>query len=170
MTRIDRFRAAGLFDASAPRYTSYPPANHFGTLAAETYEEWLRALPPAPISLYVHIPFCERLCWFCACRTQAVNSTAPVDAYLEVLRAEVDHVVATLPPGVTVGRLHWGGGTPTILSAEQIAMLAGVLRAALPFEPNAEFSVEAPIANSSQLVLPMMTASASRRRSMTVAS
>ncbi|MEL6583565.1 MAG: oxygen-independent coproporphyrinogen III oxidase [Pseudomonadota bacterium] len=142
MTRIDRFREAGLFDSSAPRYTSYPPANHFAELEAETYKRWLRELPDGPISLYLHIPFCERLCWFCACRTQAVNGPGPVVSYLEVLEAEIARVAAALPAGVSVGRIHWGGGTPTILDAAQIARLAGQLRAAFRVEADAEFSVE----------------------------
>lgn len=142
MTRHDTFRDAGLFDTTAPRYTSYPPANHFGALDAAVYEDWLRALPPEPVSLYVHIPFCERLCWFCACRTQAVNGQAPLEAYLDMLEAEIIQVARHLPAGISIGRLHWGGGTPTILSPAQIARLAAMLRAAFRYEPDAEISVE----------------------------
>jgi oxygen-independent coproporphyrinogen-3 oxidase len=71
-----------------------------------------------------------------------VNSQAPVEAYLDTLRKEIATLVEALPDGVSVGRLHWGGGTPTILSAPQITRLAQMIRDALPFEKDAEFSVE----------------------------
>ncbi|MBB5514117.1 oxygen-independent coproporphyrinogen-3 oxidase [Rubricella aquisinus] len=142
MTQKHAFAQAGLFDRSVPRYTSYPAANHFGAVSEDTYRGWLADLPAGPISLYVHIPFCERLCYFCACRTQGVNSAGPVIAYLETLEQEIAMLAQALPDGVTVGRMHWGGGTPTILTPAQIAALSGMLRAALPFEPDGEFSVE----------------------------
>lgn len=142
MTHIDTFAQAGLFDRSVPRYTSYPAANHFGEVTPAQYRGWLSDLAPGPISLYVHIPFCERLCYFCACRTQGVNSDAPVIAYLETLELEIKMLAKALPKGVTVGRMHWGGGTPTILTPEQIAGLSAMLRAALPFDADGEFSVE----------------------------
>ena len=104
MTRIETFREAGLFDATAPRYTSYPPANHFGALDPDTHRRWVSELPPGPVSLYVHIPFCERLCWFCACRTQDVNSQSPVKAYLDVLGLELAALAAALPAHTTIGR------------------------------------------------------------------
>ncbi|MGB0496772.1 MAG: oxygen-independent coproporphyrinogen III oxidase [Rubricella sp.] len=142
MNRIETFARAGLFDRSVPRYTSYPPANHFTVLQPGTQMRWLEDLPRGPISLYIHIPFCERLCWFCACRTQAVNGPGPVESYLKVLRREIAAVASCLPGGVTVGRMHWGGGTPTILSPDQIRKLAHDLRSAFTFDEDGEFSVE----------------------------
>jgi len=92
--------------------------------------------------VYVHIPFCRRLCWFCACRTQGVSNLDPVASYLGTLEQEIAMVAAAMPKGVTLSRLHWGGGTPTILSPKQIEKLAGTIFDVLPLAENAEFSVE----------------------------
>ncbi len=134
----------GLFNAKVPRYTSYPTAPHFSTGVQERqFEDWIKAVPAgSSISLYVHIPFCRRLCWFCACRTQGVRTGDPVRSYLGTLHDEIRKVAATLPPDVTLGRLHWGGGTPTLLDPEQIESLANVISGAIPFSDEFEFSVE----------------------------
>ena len=144
MDNIKQLNQLGLFDAKVPRYTSYPTAPQFTTgIHAKEFEAWLRAVTPgSAISLYLHIPFCRRLCWFCACRTQGVSKDAPVLSYLKTLKDELAMVAAALPKDVTLSRLHWGGGTPTILSAEAITSLATAVRAVLPFAPAAEFSVE----------------------------
>jgi oxygen-independent coproporphyrinogen-3 oxidase len=139
-----KFERLGLFDAKVPRYTSYPTAPHFSDrVGSDQMHEWIRAVPAdGQISLYIHIPFCRRLCWFCACRTQGTATAAPVAAYLDTLHAEIEMLAATLPPGVTLNRLHWGGGTPTLLTPDMIARLAGKIADVLPFAPGAEFSVE----------------------------
>ena len=90
----------------------------------------------------MHVPFCRRLCWFCACRTQGTQSDAPVVAYAETLRAEIAMLKANLAPGVHLSRLHWGGGTPTMLPPELMHDLAGRIFEAVPKGENAEFSVE----------------------------
>lgn len=134
----------GLFDAKVPRYTSYPTAPHFGKATdSAQFSSWMSSITPgSSISLYVHVPFCRRLCWFCACRTQGTQSNAPVAAYVEVLKAEIALLRQQLPEGITLSRLHWGGGTPTLLSAEQIRDLAAAVTEAFPLAPYAEFSVE----------------------------
>lgn len=139
-----KFERLGLFDAKVPRYTSYPTAPHFSDrVGGETMRDWVRAVPAGgQISLYIHVPFCRRLCWFCACRTQGTKTAAPVAAYLETLYSEIDMLARTLPEGVTLNRLHWGGGTPTLLSPEMVASLAGRIAKVLPFAEGAEFSVE----------------------------
>ncbi|NSY41400.1 oxygen-independent coproporphyrinogen III oxidase [Leisingera sp. ANG59] len=134
----------GLFDARVPRYTSYPTALHFGkeTDSAQ-FSSWISEISPgSSISLYMHVPFCRRLCWFCACRTQGTHSDAPVEAYAEVLKAEIALLKAQLPEGITLSRLHWGGGTPTLLSADLIRGLAAAITDAIPLAPRAEISVE----------------------------
>jgi oxygen-independent coproporphyrinogen III oxidase len=133
-----------LRDARVPRYTSYPPANRFtDKVGAPQAASWIaRADVSAPLSLYLHVPFCRRLCWFCACRTQGTRTDAPIDRYLAHLRDEIALVADLLPPGARIGRLHLGGGTPTILSPDRIAALASWLRAAFTFAPDAEVSVE----------------------------
>ncbi len=134
----------GIFDARVPRYTSYPTAPHFaGGVDPSTFARWIEAVPEnGEISLYMHVPFCRRLCWFCACRTQGTSSDDPVIAYAEVLKAEIALLKARLAPGVRLSRLHWGGGTPTLMPAAVIAEVAGAIFDAVPLGPDAEFSVE----------------------------
>ncbi len=144
MDTITQLSRLGLFDARVPRYTSYPTAPHFGPgIGAEDMRGWIGALPEgSEISLYLHVPFCRRLCWFCACRTQGTATGEPVAAYVETLKAEIALMAAHLPKGVTLSRLHWGGGTPTMMNADQIRDLAQAVFAAVPLGENAEFSVE----------------------------
>ncbi|MBI1170856.1 oxygen-independent coproporphyrinogen III oxidase [bacterium] len=134
----------GLFDARVPRYTSYPTAPQFaGGVGPDTFAGWIAAIPPdSSISLYVHVPFCRRLCWFCACRTQGTTSDDPVIAYVKVLQAEIALLARHLPQGVTLSRLHWGGGTPTLLGPGLIRDLAGAILDVVPLAAGAEFSVE----------------------------
>lgn len=134
----------GLFDARVPRYTSYPTAPHFGTsVGPDLFTNWIEAIPSgSSISLYLHVPFCRRLCWFCACRTQGTSSDEPVRAYTETLKAEIALLKARLAPGVRLSRLHWGGGTPTLLKPDMIRDLAATVFDAVPMGEGAEFSVE----------------------------
>ena len=134
----------GLFDARVPRYTSYPTAPHFSdAVQTSHFMQWLHAIPAgSQISLYLHVPFCRRLCWFCACRTQGTSTDAPVVAYVETLKAELALLGQNLPDGVSLSRLHWGGGTPTLLTPELMTDLAQAVRDTVPFGPDAEFSVE----------------------------
>ncbi|MEK9718918.1 MAG: coproporphyrinogen III oxidase, partial [Candidatus Puniceispirillum sp.] len=88
-----------------PRYTSYPPANHFNTeVTADSFTKWLTAIPPdGRLSLYIHIPFCRNLCWFCACRTQGIKRR--LDAlyhYIDGVNAEIDLDVSQLGESVLV--------------------------------------------------------------------
>jgi oxygen-independent coproporphyrinogen-3 oxidase len=134
----------GLFDAKVPRYTSYPTAPHFaGDVGPERFQQWIQALPEDEhISLYLHIPFCRRLCWFCACRTQGTATAKPVEAYVETLEAELALLRANLPRGIKLSRLHWGGGTPTLLEPDLMKRLIAAVRETADFAENAEFSVE----------------------------
>jgi oxygen-independent coproporphyrinogen III oxidase len=144
MTHDPQLTRLGLFDARVPRYTSYPTAPQFGpSVGPAEFEGWISAIPEnSEISLYLHVPFCRRLCWFCACRTQGTTSDAPVIAYVETLLAELAIVKSHLPRGVTLSRLHWGGGTPTLLSPYLMQKLAGAVFAVAPMAANGEFSVE----------------------------
>lgn len=144
METLDRLESLGLYDARVPRYTSYPTAPAFSPAIDGSFQRsGLSALDRAqPVSVYVHIPFCERLCWFCACRTQGTRTLSPVESYLGTLEAELALVRAAIPAGLRMGRLHWGGGTPTILPPAMIRRLADAIRSAIPPAEGWEFSVE----------------------------
>ena len=144
MSSIDRLRRLGLFDARAPRYTSYPPANHFNeNVGPETVANWLQAVPSgARVSLYLHIPYCRRLCWFCACRTQGTSTDRPLIPYLDQLRAEMAIVDANLPQDVVLSQVHLGGGTPTLLPPEMIRDLGRDIAGFRPRAEDCQFSVE----------------------------
>jgi oxygen-independent coproporphyrinogen-3 oxidase len=134
----------GLFDVKVPRYTSYPTAPHFsGAVGPGHFGQWISALPEdGEISLYIHIPFCRRLCRFCACRTQGTATLAPVESYVATLEAELALLAGHLPQGIRLSRLHWGGGTPTLLPPALITRLIAAVRRVADFAPGAEFSVE----------------------------
>lgn len=133
----------GLFDVKVPRYTSYPPANVFDTDTGRRHQsDWLDALGDDPVSLYIHIPFCKRLCWFCACRTQGTKTLRPVDSYIGTLLREVAATKARLPEKLKIARLHLGGGTPTLLTPSMMERLLETIFHHFPTAPDFEFSVE----------------------------
>jgi oxygen-independent coproporphyrinogen III oxidase len=141
MRRMDTLSAldrAGLFTRSVPRYTSYPPATRFHPgIGAPQFCDWLgRSDPAVPVSIYLHIPFCERLCRFCACRTQGTRTRAPVAAYLRTLGQEIAMIAGLMSGNRRVAWLHWGGGTPTILSPAEITSLDGTLDQLLELSPS----------------------------------
>ncbi|MTE00130.1 oxygen-independent coproporphyrinogen III oxidase [Paracoccus sp. YIM 132242] len=144
MGNVSQLRRLGLFDSRVPRYTSYPPATQFKNgVDANMVTGWLDSIPEAAaISLYLHVPFCRRLCWFCACRTQGTKTLDPVIAYVDTVLAELDLLRRHLPRGVRLSRLHWGGGTPTLLPPDQMRRLADAIFAVVPMAEGAEFSVE----------------------------
>ncbi|MCL4105217.1 UNVERIFIED_CONTAM: hypothetical protein GTU68_055348 [Idotea baltica] len=144
MTLNAQLQRHGLFDARVPRYTSYPPANHFGPFVnTSVMKRWLgHVAHDAQISLYIHIPFCRRLCWFCACRTQGIKTDSPLSHYVDTVRKELAMVKAEMPEGVTLSRLHLGGGTPTILPPALMTRLLSDVFETFELTKNGEFSVE----------------------------
>lgn len=144
MQEYSQLAMLGLFDARVPRYTSYPTSPQFSAeIGADHMRTWISDVAEgSEISLYVHIPFCRRLCWFCACRTQGTSNADTVRAYLETLKTEIALLGRLLPAGVRLSRLHWGGGTPTLMAPDMIADLAAALFAVAPMAARGEFSVE----------------------------
>ena len=144
MQTSPQLKRLGLFDARVPRYTSYPTAPHFKAgFGPETLSEWISAIPENDtVSLYVHIPFCRRLCWFCACRTQGTSTSEPVAAYLNSIKQELATIKDLLAPGIKLEHLHWGGGTPTLLQPDMIADLTDAILTTTPLAQDAQFSVE----------------------------
>ncbi|MBV1901356.1 MAG: oxygen-independent coproporphyrinogen III oxidase, partial [Kordiimonadaceae bacterium] len=132
-------------NAQVPRYTSYPTANHFSDIVtANDYESWLSALPQElPLSLYFHIPFCKKLCWYCGCHTKASERYEPVAHYLAYLKKEVGLVAGRLCSERKVGHIHFGGGSPSYLEPDDFADFMEHVRGLFAIEPDAEIALEA---------------------------
>ncbi|HET7849394.1 MAG TPA: radical SAM protein, partial [Pseudolabrys sp.] len=126
------------------RYTSYPTAAHFSqAVSFETYGRWLSGLPADLTgSLYLHIPFCRSMCWYCGCHTAITRRDAPIADYVSVLRREVDLVVNRLRYPVAVRHLHFGGGTPTVMKPEEFLDLVRLLKDRFLFTADTEIAVE----------------------------
>jgi oxygen-independent coproporphyrinogen III oxidase len=127
-----------------PRYTSYPTAPHFSPAIAEpNYVSWLKALPVRqPASLYLHVPFCRSMCWYCGCHTSITKRDDPIVIYTDGLRAEARLVAQTIGERLPISHIHFGGGTPTIMAPETFVDLVGALRSAFSVLPEAEIAVE----------------------------
>lgn len=128
----------------APRYTSYPTANHFtSAIDADQYRQWLSQLSrDTCLSLYLHIPFCDTLCFYCACTTKASRRYEPVKRYVGTLSTEIAMVASLMPATLPVTHIHWGGGSPSILAPDDICELASALRKNYAITEGAEFAVE----------------------------
>ena len=137
------------YDVSGPRYTSYPTADRFVEAFSET--EYTQALTlrksglatkKLPLSLYVHIPFCESLCYYCACNKIITKHHDRAAKYLRYLAREVDLHTSILGLGQPVSQLHLGGGTPTFLTDDELRELMAMLRRNFSFTPGGEYSIE----------------------------
>lgn len=131
-------------DVAGPRYTSYPTADRF--VEAHHAPQHLQALaqrgPAQPLSVYVHVPFCEQLCYYCACNKIITKHHERAAPYLATLDVEMDLVVAALGGQAPVSQLHLGGGSPTFLSDAELAGLMASLRRHFRLLPGAELSIE----------------------------
>ena len=126
-----------------PRYTSYPPANHWESRFGESEaRETFQSAGTRPASLYVHVPFCRKLCYYCGCNMLVTRSESLVERYLRALELELDRVAALLPSRPEVVQVHLGGGTPTYLDPDQLTRLADAIQERLPWEPGIEASIE----------------------------
>lgn len=131
-------------EARLPRYTSYPTAPRFSAAVdVDAYRDWLDNLPPSdPVSLYVHIPFCRSMCWYCGCHTTITRQDRPILDYLSVLREEISMVAARVPDRLPVGEVHFGGGTPTIVSPAEFLALMALMRKHFAFSDMTGVAVE----------------------------
>lgn len=129
---------------ATPRYTSYPTAPHFQTGFGEaTYREWLSKLDVNDaVSLYLHVPFCRQMCWYCGCNMKLASRYGPVGEYAQTLRKEVALTADALPGRMTISHLHWGGGTPTALKPDDLESLMTDVRARWDFASDAEVAIE----------------------------
>ena len=133
------------YNVQGPRYTSYPTALQFGEFESGALKQAIESSPmkDRDLSLYVHLPFCATLCYYCACNKIITRKREPAVEYLELLERELD-LIAPLFTGRHISQLHWGGGTPTFLEDDQISSLMESLRSHFPFRNDAqgEFSIE----------------------------
>jgi oxygen-independent coproporphyrinogen-3 oxidase len=137
------------YDLSGPRYTSYPTADRF--TEAFTAEHFVNALlarqsaasgKAGALSLYVHVPFCDTICYYCACNKVVTRDHARAARYLRYVGREIEMVAKLVENSAPVEQVHWGGGTPTFLSGEEMTALMGMLRGAFTFAPGTETSIE----------------------------
>ena len=129
---------------TVPRYTSYPTAASFGPETTEAdYRRWLSQLTPQqPLSLYVHVPYCRVLCWYCGCHMSVLNDDSRIARYARRLETEATLLAQAIPHAGAVKHLHFGGGTPTILAPQDFEALVARLRSLFRFEEQAELAVE----------------------------
>jgi oxygen-independent coproporphyrinogen III oxidase len=133
------------YNRPGPRYTSYPTAPVWNdAFGPDDLEEVHAAAEQArtPLSLYMHLPFCESLCLFCACNVIIQKDKRVAMPYVEVLKREIEHVARGISRERPVVQFHWGGGTPTYLTPEQIADLFEFTRQHFQFSPEAEIGIE----------------------------
>lgn len=133
------------YDSQVPRYTSYPAAPHFNTaINSASHSTWLNNLPSQEkLSLYIHIPFCQQLCWYCGCYTKITQRYAPIENYAHILAREIKIVANTLGKKKRkVSHIHFGGGSPTILLPETFVHLMKTINSAFIIEKNAEIAIE----------------------------
>jgi oxygen-independent coproporphyrinogen-3 oxidase len=143
-----------------PRYTSYPTAPQFQAVADDqNWRHWLAELPAqARYALYIHVPFCRTMCWYCGCHTQVTKGDDALQRYLETLLREIELVARQAPTRPRVGGLHFGGGTPTILGGDRLLQIAAQLKQYFEFETDAEIAIEIDPRRFSADLLPALTA------------
>lgn len=132
------------FAAPVPRYTSYPTSPHFHDgITSEVYATWLGNLAAdARISLYIHVPFCDRLCWFCACHTKHTLKYQPIATYLEALYAEMRWVAERLTNRGSIKNIHFGGGSPSLLAPKDMLEIKRNLVSLFNLASDVQISVE----------------------------
>lgn len=132
------------FEFKVPRYTSYPTAPHFSAeVGSDTYANWLEHQDANdPISLYIHVPYCDTLCWFCACNTQITNNYRRIESYMKWLEVEAERLHHHLGFKPKIARLHWGGGSPTLLQKDDWKKMGDIIHKYFDFTDDKELSVE----------------------------
>jgi oxygen-independent coproporphyrinogen-3 oxidase len=157
-------------EARLPRYTSYPTAPLFSAAVdADAYADWLAALTPRdPVSLYLHVPFCRSMCWYCGCNTTISARDEPIANYLDVLRREIEMVSSGIGRRQKVKYVHFGGGTPTIMKPAQFISLVHLLRDRFDIVEDAELAIEIDPRTITREMLAAMRGSGINRASLGV--
>lgn len=126
-----------------PRYTSYPTAPNFSpSVGNAQYEKWLASVGNDLISIYLHIPFCREMCWYCGCHTSVTRREGPVSRYVSTLVREIELVASRCSARSEIGHVHWGGGSPTLLLPVDVARIHAALKEHFILSPLAEGAVE----------------------------
>ncbi|WP_416897163.1 MAG: oxygen-independent coproporphyrinogen III oxidase [Minwuia sp.] len=127
-----------------PRYTSYPTAPHFrNDFNEDQYRHWLAQIDPGrPASLYIHVPWCRTMCWYCGCNARATRNDKPVEAFLDNLLAEIDMVAASIPGRLRLQHIHWGGGSPSIVAPGRFEQVMDRIGQRFSIDSGAEIAVE----------------------------
>ena len=141
--RLERLDAA-LLNERLPRYTSYPTAPHFSLdITAAQYATWLALLgADLPVSLYLHVPFCEALCSYCGCHTTVTQQPDRIARYADLLQQEIALAAAAIGRRQRVTHIHWGGGTPTALAPADFVAISRLIARRFVIAPDAEIAIE----------------------------
>lgn len=128
----------------APRYTSYPSAHHFSPQVDENqYCQWLSAIDDeTSISVYVHIPFCKELCWFCGCHTKMTKRYSPIASYVQLLLKEIETLKQHIGGKGKLLNIHFGGGSPSLLEAKDLSAILSAIAAVFGQAPQQELAIE----------------------------
>ncbi|MEK9969002.1 MAG: oxygen-independent coproporphyrinogen III oxidase [Ferrovibrio sp.] len=155
-----------------PRYTSYPTAPHFQPTDGDAeWRSWLSALPASSrFALYVHVPFCRQMCWYCGCNTQVLKGDRQLDSFIDLLLREIDLLAPHLPSGAKLSGLHFGGGTPSILGSTGLQRVAEKLYRQFERLPGAEIAIELDPRHLDAALLPGLQALGVNRASLGVQS
>lgn len=133
-------------DRQVPRYTSYPTAPHFQSESVEAkaqYDNHIKEIQEGDeLSLYVHIPFCQKLCWYCGCNTNISMKYEPVESYTDRLVREIKQAANKIQQTTKVTHLHFGGGSPSLLKVEEFSLIMQTLKRCFTFDSNAEIAME----------------------------
>ncbi len=133
------------YNQPGPRYTSYPPANYFKTLTVDDYKNALIQSnddDPKSISLYVHIPFCPKLCHFCGCNTSGSRNVDVHRNYVEAVKKEINNVAELIDPNRRVSQIHWGGGTPNSIPMSLVKEIMDLFKERFQYDDHPEIAME----------------------------
>jgi len=158
------------YGGPVPRYTSYPTAPHFHDgVNAETYGAWLKQIPAGTaVSLYIHVPFCAEMCWYCGCHTKIVARYDPIATYARHLGREIELLANAAGEGLNISHIHWGGGTPTALSEADFTGLMEGISKHFHITTDAEVAVEIDPRTLSQDMVTAMAKAGVNRASLGV--
>lgn len=138
------------YQQNVPRYTSYPPANYFKQQTVENYKQAIiesNNSSPNNISIYIHIPFCAQLCWYCGCTTSKFSDKSVISEYLENLKTEIRNTITLINKNRKISQIHFGGGTPSILTKSELQSILSILYSEFLLTKNAEIAIECNPAN-----------------------